>query len=131
MREQNLQTVKTMIDRGLAGDFESVRQYVSDEFVATEADCLPYPGEFRGFEGYVNLMMALAEAWADLAFDVEQLIADDRTVAIRGTLSGRRGYRSFAMPVVELWDFEDGKLVASRPYYFDTKELADIYSAAD
>lgn len=128
MREQNLHIVETMIDRGLAGDFESIRQFVADDFVATEADCLPYRGEFRGFDGYVSLMMALAEAWDDLAFDIEQLIADDRTVAIRGTLSGQRGGKKFAMPVVELWDFEQGKLIASRPYYFDTKELADLYA---
>lgn len=129
MRERNLQIVRTMLERGLAGDFESIRQYISDDFVATEAESLPYPGLFKGFDGYVGLMVALSRTWEGLGFDVEQLIADDKTVAIRGTLRGRRGEHAFEMPVVEMWDFLDEKLVASRPFYFDTKEIADIYAA--
>lgn len=129
MREQNLETVKTMIERGMVGDFEGIREFISPEFVATEADSLPYPGEFRGFEGYVALMTALASTWEGLAMEVHQLIADGDTVAIRGTLSGRRGDRSFSMPLVEIWQFREGKLMESQPYYFDTKLLADIYDA--
>jgi len=129
MREVNLKVVNTMLERGGAGDVEGLREFVHPEFVAVEADSLPYPGTFRGFEGYVELMGRLVSTWEDFGVELVQLIADDDAVALQIILRGRRGDRSFEMPACEIWKFRDGKLISATPYYFDTKKLADLYEA--
>jgi predicted ester cyclase len=118
-----------MLEKGAAGDFEALRQYIDPEFVTIEADSLPYPGSFFGFDGYMQIMRKLFETWQDLRWDILGLIADGDSIAVRLVLHGRRGSRTFSMPVCEIWEFRNAKVFRATPYYFDTKLLADLFAS--
>jgi len=30
------------------------------------------------------------------------------------------------MPIISIWEFEDGKVKRIRPFYFDTKQVHDL-----
>lgn len=129
MREINLKVLDTMLKKGAAGDFEALREYIDPEFVAIEADSLPYPGSFFGFDGYMEVMKKLFETWQDLRWDILGVIADGDSIALRLMLHGRRGSKKFSMPACEVWEFRNGKVIRATPYYFDTKLLADLFES--
>jgi len=131
MRETNLKIVETVLEKGAAGKLDELSQYFHTDWVCVEADSLPYSGTFKGFEGgYLRLMKEMLETWDDLSWDIKNIIADDHSVVVLLDLKGRLGDQTFDMPVCEVWEFRDGKIVRSTPYYFDTKIMSDIYEAS-
>jgi ketosteroid isomerase-like protein len=127
LREQNLKIVDTMLEKGLAGDFEALKQFVDPDFLCVEPDGLPYRGSYRGFDGYLGLFKALLATFDDLGFDRLGIVADDKSVWTRVELHGRaKNGESFSMQVAEIWEIRNGRVFKITPYYFDTKTLAEI-----
>jgi ketosteroid isomerase-like protein len=116
-----------MYQLGAAGDFEGLKQYLAPDFFCVEAESLPYGGTYHGFDGYVKLFTTIFGLWEDAEAEIESLIADQNSVAARVVLKGRVGDERFSMPLCEVWDLRDGKIVKVTPYYFDTKVLADLF----
>lgn len=129
VRERNLDVVRTMLEKGLAGRFDEIRQFIADDFVCLEPEGLPYRGSYHGWDGYMAVMGALGAAWDDLSVDLIGLIGDDTAVAVRCVLkgTGKNGGERFAMPVTEIWEMRDGQVTKVTPFYFDTNALAVIY----
>ena len=82
------------------------------------ADHSARPGEPQGIEGLTATMRWLNGAFADLAFDIHQVIGEGDTVAVHCTLTGRHTGdlmgipptgRPVATPMVHILRFRDGK----------------------
>lgn len=108
---------------------EAARDFIADDCVVREAPSLPYGGDWRGPQGFVELMQAVQAAYADFAFTPISMVADGDTVAFKGRISGRTARGAFDMPIVEYWTCRDGKVVEILPVYHDTKLLADLAPA--
>lgn len=110
-------------------DFDTLRSIISDDFVMYEPDPLPYGGEWRGPEGFVQLVQRLRES-----FDVD-VVKSEISEAEGGLLvceftfgftSLRTGER-MEMAVVDLFRFDqDGKIARADIYYTDAVKLAAI-----
>jgi ketosteroid isomerase-like protein len=128
LREQNLKIARTMYAKGLAGEFEALKQFVDPDFLCVEPEGLPYRGSYRGFDGYLGLFTALSSTFDDLGFEILAMVADDKSVWTRILLHGRAKHgESFSMEITEVWEIRDGKVYKISPYYFDTKAIADLY----
>ena len=82
------------------------------------ADHSARPGEPPGIEGLTATMRWLHGVFADLAFDIHQVIGEGDTVAVHCTLTGRHTGdlmgipptgRPVATPMVHILRFRDGK----------------------
>ena len=107
------------------GELTEAIKFVHADFSATEAESLPFAGSFRGPDGFVELLSKLTGAWENMAFELNDLTADKEYAALHVHMTGLANGHPFRVPLSEIWRFEDGKLIAATPYYFDTQYLAD------
>lgn len=124
----NLAIIQAVYAAAGQGDWAAVRAHMADTLVITEAASLPYAGEFRGADALRDLFVLVSGFWDGLVIERRGITAGGDTVIGELFLSGRakRTGERFAMPVLELWRLEDGKVTEIRPFYFDTARLAAI-----
>lgn len=110
------------------GDWETLERYLSDNLEIIEADNLPYAGSYRGRGALRELLGIVMAHWADPDLEFHAMAAGDGLVVSIVTfhMTSRRSGRRLSMPLAELFQIEDGKVVKIRPYYFDTKAIVDF-----
>lgn len=101
-----------------AGDWDTVENMLTDDFIALEADALPMAGSYRGREGFERLFAKVMGMVDVVALDRTDLtIGNDRAIAV---LTMR-----FADPALqpvelcEMFTFRDGLCSEIKPYYYD------------
>jgi len=103
---------------------EAMSEVLWDDCITHEAATLPYGGEWRGPQGFLDLMDAIAAAWKNFKVDQRVVLTNDKDlVAFRAQISGDGPAGHFDMPVLELWTFRDGKASEVMVCYFDTGVL--------
>ncbi len=130
----NLQHVKDFINLIRGGGWQEATRFLHEDVVIPEAPSAPYPGEWRGHAGFRALGVRMQELWERDWDYGEYLYAETEDGVVfkqnvfRATskISGRK----LSMPVVEVFQFKDGLIVENRPYYWDTKGLADVHDAS-
>jgi ketosteroid isomerase-like protein len=131
LQQKNIDTVRTALDNARANKLEAAKPFFADDFILYEADGLPFGGEYRGWDGYVDILMRLRAF-----FKAGERRQDDRSfipygddkVIIHFTVDGyvAKNERHVRMPVLALWELKDGKIARIRPFFFDTKKIADL-----
>ncbi len=126
---KNLATMQGAMKNAFAANYDLLEPYIADDFVIYEAEGLPFGGVFRGIKGYVKCMKGIASFWSGNSITPPDFVpvGDDRMVMIsefQGTIT--HNGQHVVMPTVSLWDFKDGKIAVVRPFFFDTKKVADL-----
>jgi predicted ester cyclase len=97
------------------------------------------PGEAHGIEGLAATIGWLNTVFCDLRFDIHHVLADDDTVAIHCTLTGRHTGtlmgigptdRPVATPMVHLLRFRDGKAAEHWAVHDDLATLRQTRSTS-
>lgn len=107
------------------------RSLLHADFEIIEAPSLPYGGTYRGGEGWAQLIEDVKKAWAGVKVTPLWTLGEHdgdrfaKMYRISGT--ARTTGIKFDMQVFELWEFEDGLIRRTVPYYFDTAELRDAH----
>ncbi|HEY3743328.1 MAG TPA: nuclear transport factor 2 family protein [Bryobacteraceae bacterium] len=100
------------------------------DFLVEEADALPYGGVYRGLRGCEALARKISATWSDIEITTQFILgnenADQFAAMQRMKGRSRRSGTPFDTTVFELWSFRDGLITEVRPYYWDTKMMADI-----
>jgi ketosteroid isomerase-like protein len=108
------------------GDLVALGAMLDPEFRVSEADGLPYPGVFRGIEGWQALAAQVRRTWSGLRVVPLEIHDAGEVAVLRLHLTGRG--RETGTPidttVLELWRFRDDKLLEILPYYWDTHAAA-------
>lgn len=108
---------------------EGVSRVIHERCVIREARGLPEIGrDWIGPQGFVDLMTAVQQAFNGFKFTLVKLVEDENTLVIRGDLSFDLPAGSFTIPIVEYWEFEDGKAVDILPVWHDTRLVAEMYA---
>lgn len=108
---------------------EGVSRIIHTDCVIHEAKGLPEIGkDWVGPQGFVDLMAAVQAAFQGFKFSLVHLVEDGNTLIIRGDLSFDLPAGSFTIPIVEYWEFKDGKAVDILPVWHDTKLVAEMYA---
>jgi predicted ester cyclase len=87
---ENERLIRRLYDEHInPGRLEGMQEIISDELTG--------PGGARGAEGFATTMKGLRAGFPDLNYTIEELVADDDSVAVRWTLRGTHTgkFRSF------------------------------------
>jgi ketosteroid isomerase-like protein len=108
------------------GDLAAQAALLHPDFVVSEANGLPYGGEYRGEEGWRAFNRIVARTWDQFHVELKEVAAEgSNTLVVVFAIGGRsrRTGKSFDTTVMELWRFADGKVREIVPYYWDTHQL--------
>jgi ketosteroid isomerase-like protein len=105
----------------LADPAAAAEQYLSEDFVLENPlpEPIPFGGSYRGREGFLRYLGELAAAIDMGPLQMQEWVADGRTVAVRGRESSRvrQTGRVYEMRFVHWLSFdEDGRLTAMREF---------------
>jgi ketosteroid isomerase-like protein len=121
-------TVERFVQAIVEERFDDARALLHDDFVVCEAGGLPYSGEYRGPQGFFELLGKMNDAM-ELAPNPEfqYLLADD-TVAMRYrlTFTARTSGQSVEMNLVEIYTVRDGLIAGLDVYYKDPAAVAAL-----
>ena len=105
----------------VAEDWEEFEKYLHPDFVIRESAALPYAGTYRGVQGFRDVVRTVFTRFQRLEAEPGNYMEGDDYVAaivmLRG--KGKLTGRNFETSVVELFRFEDGKVIEILPYYWD------------
>lgn len=112
-----------------AADIESALKLLHPNVVVHEPENVPYPGDFKGPNGFASLLGHVF-ASAELAIhDRELLDAGDTVVArFSGTMTSHVTGKSMPLAIIEIYRFTDGLISDVDVFYKDTKAIVDLHS---
>lgn len=100
------------------------------DFTVVEADGLPYAGTYHGADGFLRLIGKVTTQWTNMELETLHIIGapDDETFAIEMAMKGvsSTSGKAFSTSVCEVWTIKNGKIFSIRPYYWDTKYMAEL-----
>jgi ketosteroid isomerase-like protein len=126
---ENLRIVKTMLENGLAGRINIVRPYVSEDLTLNLPASIPYGRTYRGWQGYLDVLGEVGKFWKDVSFGPNEFaLTEDNKVIVCSRLSGRiaKNDKPLTMPINEIWEIKQGKVVKITAFYYDTKLIHDL-----
>jgi uncharacterized protein len=133
MSEQSVEVVKRVYAAFAEGDVPAVLGVFADDIEWHEAEGMPYGGVHRGGEAVAqNVFGPISEDVEGFAVTPEEFMAAGDTVAVvvSYTGTGKATGKPLDLPVVHVWDIQDGKAVRFRQFA-DTVKFADVVPAAD
>jgi ketosteroid isomerase-like protein len=113
----------------LAGEIEAMKALIDPNVRLVEAKSLPYGGVHVGLDAFMKVLYGFYEYWKDGKVVVKNLIADGEWCVAMTELtavSAKSGI-AFTTQLAEVHRVRDGRIIESLPFYFDTKELAEIH----
>ena len=132
MSEQNLEVIKGAYAAFAGGDVPAVLGVFADDIEWHEADGMPYGGVYRGGEAVVqNVFGPISQDVEGFALTPEEFMSAGDTVAavVRYTGTGKVTGKPLDLPVVHVWDIQDGKAVRFRQFA-DTVKFAEVVPAS-
>jgi uncharacterized protein len=110
------------------GDWDGVEAHLSDDFMISEAEGLPYAGVWHGKRALRDLYGHVMGFWENPSVEIKEITVGTEHVIGLLQLSGtsKRTGKSFSMPVLEIFRLAGGKVVEIKPVYWDTKHIAEI-----
>ncbi len=128
--EQNKALVARLYEAAHRRDWDAVAVLVSADYVFHEPGSLPYGGRYFGPQG-VKAVSArvLGNTWAESSFQLETVTAAANWVYAHTHMHavGKTG-KSFSFPVLEIHRFQDGALVESFAFYWDTARALEVFN---
>lgn len=129
-QKKNAEIVHAVLDNARAGKLDLAEPYFAKDFVLHEAAGLPFGGEYHGWQGYKDCLVNLGKFWKGTTTHMEREfipVGEDR-VFVHFTVDAiiAKNNEHVNMPIVAIWRLENEKIVEIRPFFFDTKRIADL-----
>jgi ketosteroid isomerase-like protein len=126
--EKALATVERFMHAIVEERLDDARSLLHDEFVAYEAGGLPYSGEYRGPQGFFDLLAKMTEGLEFTLGPAPQCLLEGGSVAVRSrvTFTARASGKSVVMKLVEVYTVRDGLIVELDVYYQDPAAVAAL-----
>lgn len=126
--EEPRATVSRFVKAIVAERLDEARSLLHDEFVVYETGGVPYSGEYRGAQGFFELLATMNEGLELTLGPTPQYLVADDTVAVRSRLkfTGRASGESVEMSLVEVYRVRDGLIVELDVYYKDPSAVAAL-----
>lgn len=88
MSDKNVEVVQKLFDAVARGDIEEALQYVRPDGEWVNPEYAMEPGTRRGLSGVRVALMALRDSFAELRFDISEMVDIGDRVLVTGTFSG-------------------------------------------
>jgi ketosteroid isomerase-like protein len=120
-------TLEKFVTRMQAGDLNGALEMVDEEAVWQEAETLPWPGEWRGPDGFAQLVGAINTP-TELTVQDYVIIEAGEVVEVRLNVvfTSRKSGRRLPMEVVEHYTVREGKIHGANAFYKDTQAVNDL-----
>lgn len=107
-----VETVLAIAGAGFPPDrLAQLGDVMAADCVISQAPSLPFGGDWRGPEGFIDMLKALMAVVDDFSFQLELLIFDEpHHAVVKGVVSGRTARGMLSTPIVEIWTVEEGKV---------------------
>lgn len=114
--DANKHVVKRMYQIFSSGEFEDLRDVISDDFVDHDPD----PGQEQGAQGVIDGMQQMRGAFPDMAFEPQRMVAEGDVVSSHAIVSGTHQKAFMGVPptakevtveLIEMFRIEDGRVV--------------------
>ena len=106
-------------------------KFLSDNFVLENflPEHIPFGGRYEGTEGFLKYLGEIAAAIEMEPLEMNEWVADARTVAVRGEDNGlvRSSGRRYRMSFVHWLTFDDTGRIALMREFNDTAALAEAF----
>lgn len=122
--ELNRSVVKSFYDGGVRGDIAAIASNLHDDFVCSAPNYLPWGGDTRSADGYINVVLPQVAKVLDFSrFSYESLTAEgDHVVALINV--GVTGTESM-IKISEHWSLDQGKARSIWVAYYEPAALLD------
>ena len=131
MGQAELDIVKRFTEALASQDMETTMALMHPEIVFVETAGLPYEGEWKGPEGIGQLAQEIMGAYD---YEVEGMThhdGGDRVfVQLRCKFTSRKSGASTVVPIVEVYEVQDGQVIRNNIYYQDVPALVGLDEAA-
>ena len=119
--------LKKFLELGRARDLAALRAMVTEDIRITEAESLPFGGEYVGWAGYLDLTHKVFGKIRKVRLELmgtwdgpqQSLVAHFILNAV-----SKRTEKEISMPLLEIWEFKNDKISAITPFYYDTHLLS-------
>jgi ketosteroid isomerase-like protein len=131
VRSTNLATVSSYFEFLFKrGDFVSLEKLILKDAIYSQADGLPYGGTYIGFNQWLT-MFGKVQSYFELKLVSDEILyshKDSNTVVANFSIQfkSKKTNQIIEMPVMELFELRDGKIISVKPFYFDTKKIHDF-----
>ena len=129
--EYNRATVRKLYEYFDCGDVAAMAALLHNDAVITEAETLPYAGDYVGPAGLVDVVTKIMSVWEDVSFKVDDVLASETRAAGFGTFSvtSRATGKRVSIKICEIWEFRGDKVSRCYPIYSDTALVLKAISA--
>ncbi len=92
-----------------------------------QADALPYGGVWRGHDGMRRFFLAMRETWESFDMVEQEFLATGETAVVltRVRARARATGRELGFPIMQTITVKSGRITEVRPFYWDTRAVAD------
>lgn len=109
MADNNVQSARRALDAFNTGDLTGAEEYIAEDYTDPEVPQLEEPG-FQGPQAFAATVAWLRSAFADLRFEVQEVMSSGDIVVVRTLMSGTQQGEFMGIP-------PKGKTIASRQIY--------------
>ena len=88
MSQENVEVVRELFDAVSRDDIEAALRLVRPDGEWVNPDNAMEPGTRRGLSGVRTALIALRDSFADLRFDISEMVDLEKRVLVTGTFSG-------------------------------------------
>ncbi|MEU7136021.1 nuclear transport factor 2 family protein [Streptomyces sp. NPDC046261] len=112
--------------------FGLLAPFFAPDVVLHQAEALPYGGTWRGHSGMERFFLAMARTWESFDMAEQEFLAIGETTVVltRVRARARATGRELDFPILQTIKVEQGRIVEVRPFYWDTRAIADACGSA-
>jgi ketosteroid isomerase-like protein len=110
-----------------AAPFDLLAPFFAPDVELHQADALPYGGTWHGHEGMARFFLAMSRTWEVFDLVEQEFLATGETAVVltRVRARARATGRELAFPILQTIRIRDGRIAEVRPFYWDTRAIAD------
>ncbi|MGI5466393.1 nuclear transport factor 2 family protein [Streptomyces sp. CA-132043] len=107
--------------------FDLLAPYFAPNVELHQADGLPYGGTWRGHSGMRQFFRTMGTVWESFDMVEQEFLATGETAVVLTQVHARARAtgRELSFPILQTIQVKDGQITEVRPFYWDTRTIAD------
>ncbi|MGW5211685.1 nuclear transport factor 2 family protein [Streptomyces sp. NPDC004051] len=111
--------------------FDLLAPFFAEDVALHQADALPYGGTWHGHDGMARFFLMMGEVWESFDMMEQEFLATGETAVVLTQVRARARAtgRELSFPILQTITVKDRRITEVRPFYWDTRAIADAYAA--
>lgn len=107
--------------------FDLLAPFFAPDVELYQADALPYGGTWRGHKGLTQFFLSMGRVWESFEMVEQEFLATGETAVVLTQVRARARAtgRELSFPILQAITVKDGRITEVRPFYWDTRAIAD------